>query len=407
MKAINLAMIGLGLFTACTSPSGRLQDGIWRGTLAVHDDKQAPFLFEVQHANTDSAVVTLLNGKERVPLTCIQYSADTVLIPVESYDAVIRAVVTKDKLEGRFIKNYVENDEGIAFKAERGVTSRFEAVATPASLSIDGKWDVLFVNDENDTTRNVGIFKSENQIVTGSILTNSGDLRFLEGALTATGVQLSAFSGLSPYLIEISFTDDTSFEGTFYTARSQTKLVGNRNNQAALDDAYSRTQLKPGFSTLSFALPNTDGKLISLKDERYKDKVVIVSILGSWCPNCLDEQEYLASWYRENKDRGIEIIGLAFERKDDFKYAQSTIERLKKRYDIGYEILFAGQASPESVAKVLPELDHFSSYPTTIFIDRTGKVAKIHTGYSGPATGLFYEEFQQEFNQLIDNLAIL
>ncbi|GAP72780.1 alkyl hydroperoxide reductase [Candidatus Symbiothrix dinenymphae] len=398
-------MIGLGLFTACSSPSGRLQDGIWRGTLAVHDNKQAPFLFEVQHANTDSATVTLLNGEERVPLTGIQYSADTVLMPVESYDAVIRAVVTKDNLEGRFIKNYVENDEGIAFKAERGgVISRFEAVATPASVSIDGKWDVLFINGKNDTTRNVGIFKSENQIVTGSILTNSGDLRFLEGALTEQGVVLSAFSGLSPYLIEINFTDDTSFAGAFYTARSQTKLVGKRNPQAALDDAYGLAQLKRGFSSLSFALPNTEGKIISINDERYKGKVVIVSVLGSWCPNCLDELQFLAPWYDANKDRGVEVIGLAFERKDDMDYARKAINRLKERFGVNYEILFAGRAKPETIAKVLPEVQNFGGYPTTIFIDKKGKVQKIHTGYSGPATGLFYEEFQKEFNQLVDNL---
>ncbi|GHT79264.1 hypothetical protein AGMMS50262_22760 [Bacteroidia bacterium] len=398
-----LVWIVLGLFTTCTSPTGKLQDGIWRGELAVVD-KQAPFLFEVQNAETDSAVVTLINGEERVPLTGIQYVADTVFIPIESYDAVLKAKVSKDKLEGRFIKNYIENDLGVPFKAERGDVSRFEAIDHPTSFSIDGKWDVFFINAKNDTTRNVGIFKTENQIVTGSILTNSGDLRFLEGALTKQGVVLSAFSGLSPYLIEINVKDSDSFEGTFYTARSQTKLVGIRNNQAALGDAYSLAQLKPGFSTLSFALPNTDGQIISLHDERYKDKVVIVSILGSWCPNCLDELKDLAPWYAANKDRGVEVIGLAFERKNDLDYARKAINRLKEKYNVGYEILFAGQANGETVAKVLPEIENFGGYPTTIFIDKTGKVQKIHTGYNGPATGLFYEEFQQEFNQLINSL---
>ncbi|WP_158648431.1 peroxiredoxin family protein, partial [Candidatus Symbiothrix dinenymphae] len=151
------------------------------------------------------------------------------------------------------------------------------------------------------------------------------DLGFLEGALTEQGVVRAAFSGLSPYLIEINFTDDTSFAGAFYTARSQTKLVGKRNPQAALDDAYGLAQLKRGFSSLSFALPNTEGKIISINDERYKGKVVIVSVLGSWCPNCLDELQFLAPWYDANKDRGVEVIGLAFERKDDMDYARKAI----------------------------------------------------------------------------------
>jgi len=389
--------------SGCTRHT-QLQSGIWRGELAVADDKRAPFLFEVQNVTADSTVVTLINGEERVPLTGIHYSADTVIIPIEAYDAVIKAVVSENRLEGLFIKNYIENDSGIPFNAERGNISRFEPATQPTSFLINGKWDILFVGTKNDTTANVGVFKTENQTVTGSILTNSGDLRFLEGALTEQGVRLSAFSGLSPYLVDIQFKDADSFEGVFYTARSQTKLVGTRNEQAALADAYSLARLKPGFSTLNFALPNTDGKIISIHDERYKDKVVIVSVLGSWCPNCLDELEFLAPWYKSNKDRGVEIIGLAFERKDDFDYAKTAINRLKERYGVEYEILFAGQAGAEAIAKILPELEDFSSYPTTLFIDKAGKVRKIHTGYTGPATGLFYESFKEEFNHLIDSL---
>ena len=44
------------------------------------------------------------------------------------------------------------------------------------------------------------------------------------------------------------------------------------------------------------------------------------------------------------------------------------------------------------------------SYPTTIFIDKKGKVREIHTGFSGPGTGKYYDEFVTEFNQLMDKL---
>jgi thiol-disulfide isomerase/thioredoxin len=402
-RFILLIIIVLVAVSGCTRHT-QLQNGIWRGELSIAGNKQVPFLFEVQNARTDSTVLTLINGEERVSLAGIHYSADTVIIPVESYDAVIKATVSKNRLEGLFIKNYIENDSGVPFNAERGNIPRFEPATQPTSFLIDGKWDILFVGTKNDTMPNVGIFKTENQTVTGSILTNSGDLRFLEGALTEQGVRLSAFSGLSPYLIDIQFKDSDSFEGVFYTARSQTKLVGIRNDQAALADAYSLARLKSGFSTLNFALPNTDGKIISIHDKRYKDKVVIVSVLGSWCPNCLDELEFLAPWYKSNKDKGVEIIGLAFERKDDFDYAKTAINRLKERYGVEYEILFAGQAGAEAITKVLPELENFSSYPTILFIDKTGKVRKIHTGYTGPATGLFYESFKEEFNHIIDSL---
>jgi peroxiredoxin len=394
----------LMILSACTPRSGELwQDGIRRGELTVADNKQAPFLFEVKNANTDSTIVTLINGEERVPLTGITYSSDSVVIPVESFDALIKAKISGDSMTGLFLKNFLENDEGIPFRAEKGKTSRFEPVARPTSIPIDGKWDVFFTG-ESETSHNVGIFTSENQIVTGSILTNSGDLRFLEGIVTEDGVKLSAFSGLSPYLIEIRFLDEKTFEGEFYTAKSKTKLTGVRNDRAVLDDAYSLAKMKPGFDRLYFQLPDMKGELVSLHDERYKEKIVIVSILGSWCPNCMDEARFLAPWYKENKDRGVEILGLAFERKDDFNYAKETINRLKKAEDIQYDILFAGKAAPATIAEVLPEIENFSSYPTTIFIDKQGKVRKIHTGFSGQATGLFYKEFQVEFNALVDSL---
>ena len=169
-------------------------------------------------------------------------------------------------------------------------------------------------------------------------------------------------------------------------------------------DPYSFSKLKDGYTSVEFTFPDLNGNKVSLSDPKFKDKVVIVSILGSWCPNCLDETAYLSPWYKANKDRGVEIIGLAFERKNDFDFAKRTLSRLKERFDIRYDILFAGQSGTESASKALPALNGISAFPTTIFIDKKGKVRKVHTGFSGPATGKFYEEFKTDFNKLIDSL---
>jgi thiol-disulfide isomerase/thioredoxin len=372
--------------------------------VAVANDKHAPFRFEVNNVTADTATITLINGEERVELSGVTLHGDTIVIPIVAYDAVIKGLVTENRIEGRFIKNYLENDPGIPFTALYGKEARFMGAEHPTDIAIDGKWEVLFIGEKGDTARNVGIFQSEDAIVTGSILTNSGDLRFLEGAYTQDGVALSAFGGLSPYLIEITFTDNDHFEGIFYTSRGTTQLSGSRNDAAALADPYSLAGLKPGYETLGFSLPDIDGNLVSLKDERFRDKVMIVSILGSWCPNCLDEMAFLAPWYEENRERGVEVVGIAFERKNDFDYAKKAISRLKERYNTGYPVLFGGEVGKESIAGALPELDNFSSYPTTIFIDKQGKVRKIHTGFNGPATGLFYQEFIEDFNDQVDSL---
>ncbi|NLY23636.1 MAG: TlpA family protein disulfide reductase [Bacteroidales bacterium] len=403
MKKIIFLFLILAGILSCERKS-TLQSGIWRGELSVAGNKQAPFLFEVNNDGADTASVTLINGEERVVLSGVTLQGDSVVIPIVAYDAVIKGVATDDAIEGRFIKNYIENDQGVPFTARHGQGARFAPAENPTGIAIDGKWEVHFIGEKGDTTHNVGIFQSDDQIVTGSILTNSGDLRFLEGAYTQDGVQLSAFGGLSPYLVEITFTDNNHFTGIFYTTRGTTQLSGSRNDEAALADPYSLAGLKPGYETLGFSLPDTEGNIVSLSDERFRDKVVIVSILGSWCPNCLDEMAFLAPWYEENRERGLEVIGIAFERKDDFDYAKRAITQLKERYNTGYPILFGGEVGRESIAGALPELDNFSSYPTTIFIDRQGKVRRIHTGFNGPATGLFYQEFIEDFNTLVDSL---
>jgi thiol-disulfide isomerase/thioredoxin len=378
-------------------------DGIWRGELQVQD-QQTPFLFELKGIQGDSASVILINGEEKVELTGVSLRGDTLFIPIDAYDAYITAIVSNDKMVGRFIKNYIENDSGVPFRADFHTKSRFEVIAKQSANNIEGKWDILFISETGDTAKNVGIFKSVNGIVTGSVLTRSGDLRFLEGAYTNKGVELSAFSGLSPYYLQFTFSGANNFEGYFYTTRNKTRLVATRNNNAGLSDPYNIAKMKQGVSSLEFSLPSLEGKKVSLQDDRYKGKVVIVSILGSWCPNCLDEAEFLAPWYKANKQRGVEIIGLGFERKDDFDYSKEALNRLRLKYGIEYEILFAGKADADGIAKVLPEVENFSGYPTTLFIDKKGNVRKIHTGFTGPATGLFYDDFKKEFNVLIDSL---
>ena len=401
-KIILLTIITLGILS-CTKQVN-LQNGIWRGELAVDKNKQAPFLFEINGANSDSITATLINGEERVQLNNVTLQGDSITIPIIAYDAVIKGSITDNKIEGRFIKHYIDNDSGIPFTAQLGNENRFPSAENPTDIEIDGKWQIFFINEKGDTTQNVGVFKSDDQIVTGSILTNTGDLRFLEGAYTENGVDLSAFGGLSPYLIEVTFSDNDHLTGNFYTANGTTQLQGVRNDEAALADPYSLAQLKPGYETLSFNLPDINGNPVSLQDDQFRDKVVIVSILGSWCPNCLDEMAFLAPWYDENKDRGVEVIGIAFERKNDFDYAKKALTQLKNRFNASYPLLFGGEVGKESVAGVLPELNNFSSYPTSIFIDKQGKVRKIHTGFNGPATGLFYDEYIKDFNTLVDTL---
>jgi alkyl hydroperoxide reductase subunit AhpC len=119
----------------------------------------------------------------------------------------------------------------------------------------------------------------------------------------------------------------------------------------------------------------------------------------------MDESAYLSKFYDENKAKGVEVLGLAYERTTDFEKSKKSIERLKKRFNINYDLLITGFTNAkDEPAKSLPMLNQVMAFPTMIVIDKKGNVRKIHTGFSGPGTGVHYNEFKTEFEQLISGL---
>jgi thiol-disulfide isomerase/thioredoxin len=174
---------------------------------------------------------------------------------------------------------------------------------------------------------------------------------------------------------------------------------------AKLPDAYSLTKLKAGYNKIAFSFRDTKGKKVSLTDARFKNKVVIVQIMGSWCPNCMDETAYLINYYKKYHPKGVEIVGLAYERTTDFAKSQKTLAQLRTRFNVPYPFLITGYTNAAGEpAKSLPMIDKFLGFPTTIIVDKHGNVAKIHTGFSGPGTGNEYTAFTKEFEGLTDNL---
>ena len=393
----------LGLFSACSTPTGRLTDGRWRGVFQVHDTG-IPFLFEVKATDTENPVVTLINGEELVELTDVTYRNDSVMISIIAYDAVLEARVEGEHISGRLVKLYSNRPDGrVPFTAKKGDAPRFENTGEKATVSLDGRWEITV--PERVIADQAGVFAQKSDgYLTGTILTPTGDYRYLEGTVQGDRFYLSAFGGMTPYLIRGQLSDADRFTAEFITPGGISRFEGVRNPDASLPDAYAMTALKPGYTSLGFRLPDLDGNQVSLNDSKYRGKVVIVSLLGSWCPNCLDETAFLAPWYQANHTRGVEVVGLAFERKDDIDYARKQLSALMKQFDVTYDILFAGKAGNETVEKALPELTKLMSYPTTIFIDKKGQVRKIHTGFNGPATGKFYEEFKTEFNRTVSEL---
>ncbi len=402
LPAIELAL----LISACQPASKQasrdspLKTGIWRATIEMQD-QQLPFTFETTSKDSSSYEVYLINGEERLLIDDVQVKGDSLLMPMSFFDTQIEARIQGDRLEGAFIKNYTEGYR-LPFSAVYGEDYRFIQTAATKPEDFDGRWEVNF---EDDSLLAVGTFEQQGEQVTGSFLTTTGDYRYLEGNVEGNTMMLSAFDGEHAFLFKLQLQEDGSLQGDFWSGqRYHTTFTGERNPDAELPDANELTYLKESYDQLAFTFPNLEGDSVSLSDEKYQGKVVIVQLFGTWCPNCMDETKFYADWYRRHQEEDVEIIGLAYERKDDFDYASSRVRKMIDKLDVGYDFLIAGVSDKEKAAETLPMLNRVMSFPTSIFIDENGQVRNIHTGFSGPGTGIYYERFVEDFNILMDKL---
>jgi peroxiredoxin len=397
-------------FTSCNqnkmdTANQTIKPGTWRVALQHAAGVEIPFIMEAESRN-DSTVLYLVNGEERILVDEITTMGDSVKIRLHIFDADLIAKVDDDKMAGRFVKNDTQAPYSVPFTAEHGNTNRFKAAPADANYSYNGKWEVVFTDTTGNSYKAVGVFEQDGNKVTGTFLTETGDYRYLEGQVDGDQLGVSTFDGNHAYLFTAKPTDANTLKGDFYSGMNYTETwTAKRNENAQLADANSLTFLKPGYEKLDFTFPDIDGSgNISLSDEKYKGKVVLVQLVGSWCPNCMDETKFLAPYYDKNKDRGLEIIGLGFERSPEFEKAAPRLQKMKDRMNVNYDLAVAGISDKEAAAKALPALSHVLSFPTTIYIGRDGKVRKIHTGFSGPGTGKYYEDWVADFNKTMDQL---
>jgi thiol-disulfide isomerase/thioredoxin len=411
MRLVRLFIILLALhsLTGCDSSAGvELQPGTWRATL-LRDGQTLPFLLEIsKNADGKTYNVFSINGVERIRFDSAYVQNDSLHIPMELFDSEIIAFVSKNGLKGKYNRMQGRRVIGsLPFEAQFGEKYRFfkDGVARTAK-SVDGKWSTIFVNPlTGDSTVAVGVFRQNGDKVEGSFLTPTGDYRFLSGSMNGDSLYLSNFDGDNAKLFKAVMGKDGTLSGSLWSGVKGFRIwKAQMDPSAKLPDPSTLTFLKPGFESVSFNLPAADGKNVSLTDEIFRDKVVVIQILGSWCPNCMDETLFLAPWIKKNRSRGIEVVGLAFEHSEKPEISFPKINRMIARYGVDYPILLAGTNTNEATAKALPMINKIMSYPTSIIIDRKGKVRKIHTGFSGPGTGMYYEQFVEEFNGFIDKL---
>lgn len=388
----------------CDAPEDNtLKSGIWRAQLTTLDNQQLPFNFAITRDARDYKM-EIFNAQEVVVVDEIVINGDSIQIKMPVFEGYISGTFNDSVISGSFIKESL--DRIVPFKARFGDSTRFNTKKDPEE-NISGIWEAIFSADTEDEYEAKGIFTQQNNIVSGTFRTTTGDYRYLEGGISGDSLLLSTFDGAHAFLFKAK-VNDSSLTGMFYSGNHfKEPFFATRNEGFELPDETSLTFLNQGYEKIDFSFPDTSGNIVSLKDERYNNKVVVIQIMGTWCPNCLDETKFLSQYLEANQNSDVEVLALAFEYAKTKELAYKAINRLVDRIEVKYPILLAqyGSSSKTKANEKLPMLNHVLSYPTTIFIDKKGKVRKIHTGFNGPATGVKYTEFKEEFHAFVELLA--
>ena len=392
-----LVVFGFILLISCNSEdSKKLELGDYVGRLEVENNKYLPFNFSV----TNDSTLVVQNSSEIVDFSIV-YSKDSIFIKSKVFEGFIKGVLVENKINGFFTIESL--DRSVPFSSYKS-NNRFNIDFDENKKLTLNRWKFTFNPNKDNASFSVGIFNSigKNEI-SATFRTTTGDYGYMHGGYKENKIVLSTFNGSRAYLFEAEMNKD-SIEGVMYAGNhSKTIVKGVIDNNFELSNEYSLTSLKGKNQKFDFSFENTLGKLISIDDEFYDGKSMVVQLMGSWCSNCLDESKFYVDYMNKNELKDIEFVALAFEyakTKDD---ALNSIQKLKKQLGINYPILLAqyGSSDKSKALEKFPMLNKIISYPTTIFLDKNKDVIKIHTGFNGPATGEKYTEFINEFNSTI------
>ncbi len=406
---LSLAALGLAACHPADAPtaapsSNDVKMGIYRAVLATPGG-ELPFGLELKQGDS-RPIGYLINGPERLLLSEVKITGSHLEIVMPGYENVLRADAKGNELQGEiFLVKPNEKNQHVPLHATLGQTYRFFDHPASDNADVSGRWAVKFIDDSGAPEAAVGEFSQSHDAVSGTILTTTGDHRYLAGQVKGDELYLSTFDGAHVFLYKAKIAADGSLDGDWWSGLAfHEKWIGKRDAAAQLPDAYGVTAMRDGVKTFDFAFPDLSGKTVSSRDAQFRGKVLIVALAGSWCPNCHDEAAFLAPLYKDYRGKGLEIVSLQFEHFGDFQRAAEATQRFRQHYGIEYTTLIAGISDKDEAAKKLPMLKSFVAFPTTIFIDRKGNVRKIHTGYTGPATGEHYVQFVNEVKTTLDQL---
>jgi len=387
------------LMASCFSPSSqqvtpKRQNAMYRAELLISSSQEhtIPFLFSIKG---DS--LFFHNGKETLSYSTTT-SGDRIEVLLLPYNATLK--LWDDYSQGEWIEH--DKQRTTPIRISQG-DQRFGETKT-STATLHNRYKVIFGKGENAYPA-IAEFSQKGDIVYGTFLTETGDYRFLTGVVDNNRLKLSTFDGAHAFLFTANLTENGELvNGTFYSGPTYTNTwSGMPNDTFTLRDADNITKQKEGVSAFNFTIEDPNHGNIDISHSWLQNKVTLIQILGTWCPNCKDETRFLKELYETYHLDGLGILGVAYEYSKDPLEAQERIAAYVASMSIPYPIAYGGKADKKLVTENFYTLDKVVSFPTLIVLDSNKNVHSIHTGFSGPATSA-YEELSQGIHREITRL---
>ena len=391
---MKLALLIQGAVSLAAGPSPA---GSWNAVLDLAGG-QLPFAVTIERQSSRWRG-ELCNGSECQPFSAVRVEDDSLVLEIADYDAIMKAVLRADSLVGYYHNVGSNGPRTIPFRAMRG-----SRPARDGSKRLLGRWDATYFQDQRTSPR---VFEFRNQPggFEGRIISSTADYGPFSGRVAGDSFAIGLFDGSFVYLLTGKLQGDT-LRGIFHAGlRTQTPWTAVRSTGAP--HLKSPTEVTGADTTqpLRFSFPDLQGRLVANGDARFKGKVVLLDIFGSWCPTCHEATPELLRIYRRYHPRGLEIVGLAFEATGDTAVDARQVRRFRDKFGITFSLLLAGTNDTESLAAALPQLRNLSAFPTTVFLGRDGRVRRVHAGFHGPAAGPQHasqvREFEEEIRRLL------
>ncbi len=436
--AVAVAGFGAAIALAQSTNTPASLDGRWDASL-INNGTVIPFRFDISGSGP-TVKGTFYDGfKPYDGTTSGTFQDGKLVLNAEHYLTTITATLNNGQLTGNVVMQSRSSTTQYGFQATRYVASAAAPVEAP---SIAGSWVIPLDSPSSKGEKAFRFIVEQNGAdVAASILRVDGDTGAYSGTYKDGKWVLSHFDGSRPGVIEVSLTKEGTLEilqntgpaakaaaqgganaGSYQTvstsattkqyeapadSRSASKLVAYRSDVAQAkglpepENYETHTTVRDPNEKFTFNFPDVNGKLVSNDDPRFKGKVVLAIVTGTWCPNCHDEAQYLVQLDKKYHDRGLAIVALDFEEPEQ----QGSLERERafvKQYGVKYTYLIAG--APSEMWEKVPQLVNLNTWPATVFVGRDGRVKAIHSGFASPATGDFNRQLQEEFTAKIEQL---